>query len=1031
MLTAHNVHCMLGSENIGVEPSFSIGALYYLMTPPNQPSIPQKSSTFILGISTRVDVIFRCPAGRNCLAWLANRSLAWSILNLKETFEAFAIAELVLIRAYANNNFKVISILPKFKSPVKPPLQLARSGLQNDLNKARKRDCEILLQRLNSLAATAESNIICTLQGNNRGRPYQLKELTTAFTKQLRTPVPSLDDDITPDITPFLHKTVAALQRISGRPPDFEIPSWSLTSIDVDFDVNDTRLIGRGTFGRVVEGDWNGKTVAVKELGLPTTDLIAMDSVRYEVQIWSSLSHPNILPFYGACLESTKPFIVSQFCSAGNALKYIRRNPHINRVQLLHDVATGMDHLHDQGIIHADLKASNILISDTGEALIADFGLSQIQDQVSSSMHITRTSTDRVGGTVRWMAPERLMGKTINKPADIYSFALLAWEFYTNGAVPFKNIVDMEQFRNVVTRGERPKRPYQMDDKIWALVERCWTADPSERPDFVDVKRVLAKLMGREDPNKQKDRRLTFVDTSVPRSRSVTLSPSNVKDGHPQRESPISPANRKFSLSIGADPDGKASFLKGLVNNKIIGFSKSTSSKDASVSPGSCHTEKASPPSTEPDFNGHAQRLLSLPQTSTKLNPNTTPIEDTLVFLYDHSLRPEGVSDILGEAALIPAVVKRLLKPDCLEKESYLLLGLLANLACHGSPAFILDPLHPFLPINVGIGRSIITAQPGIMLALSLHLSPSNPPSVQENATRCLYNLSTEDANHNLLAETNSVVPSLGLLLSTTPSPTIAKNVLGCLTNLSLKDPGRSVILSTTVALDGLLYALRPETDDITKEQALLCIGNLSVDPEKGVTALLAHSELIPRLSTCLSQESTTPAIKAQTLRCLRNLVKSVASHISIADHPEILSTVCDVIALRASSNQQKYALHFLHRFTASYLGKEWLRGERRVWVSLYWSVGSAFSVEDQPPSATFYQRFHPNRSHLDLKWREYLWGFVREHSNIKGLEAEDVCEDETLELTQGPEGLEVVGSRLRPLAVDPTTMKESFYTTL
>ncbi|KAG5723175.1 putative serine/threonine-protein kinase drkD [Termitomyces sp. T112] len=851
----------------------------------------------------------RCPAGRNCLAWLANRSLAWSILNLKEIFESFAIAELALTRAYANNNFK-----------------LAKSGLQNDLCRARKRDCEELFQRLDSLAATAESNIVCTLQANNdRGKPYQLKELATAFTKRLRTPVADSDDK-TPDITPFLRKAVAALQRISGRPPDFEIPPWSLTSIEVDFDVKDTRLIGRGTFGRVVEGEWHSKIVAVKELSLPITDSMAMDSIRHEVQIWSRLSHPNILPFYGACLESTKPFIVSVFCSFGNALKYIRRNSHVSRIQLLHDVATGMVYLHDQGIIHADLKASNILISDTGEALIADFGLSQIQDQVSSSMHITRTSTDRVGGTVRWMAPELLMGKTINKPADIYSFALLAWEFYTNGAVPFKAIVNMAQFRNVVARGERPKRPYQMDDKTWALVGKCWRTDPSERPDFVEIRRVLVKLMGREDDNKK---RSTLEDTSVPRSHA-TLSPLDVKDSCSRGESPFSPPKRKFSLSTGADPDSKPSFLKGLVNNKIIGFSKSTSSKDASVSPSSYHTEKAPPPSNELDFNSHVQRLLSPPPTSAEPNSsNTTPVEATLVFLYDHSLKSEGVSDILGEAGLVPAVVKRLLKPDCLERESYLLLGLLANLACHG------------------IGRSVITAQREIMLALSLHLPPSNPPSVQENTTRCLYNLSTEDTNHNLLAQANSVVPSLGLLLSTTLSPIIAKNVLGCLTNLSLKDPGRSTILSTTVAIDGLLYALRLETDDITREQALLCIGNLSVDPDKGVTVLLAHSELIPRLSTCLIQRSNTPAIKAQTLRCLRNLVKSVASHTTILDHPGILSAVCDVVSLCVASNQQKYALHFLHRFTASYLGKEWLRGEKRVWVSLYWYVENG-SSEDQ-----------------------------------------------------------------------------------
>ncbi|KAG6833120.1 hypothetical protein H0H87_011228 [Tephrocybe sp. NHM501043] len=391
-----------------------------------------------------------------------------------------SLAELALVRAYADNNFK-----------------LARSGLRADLNKARKKDCEKLKRRLDNLAEGVESNLVCALQKNEQGKPYQLKELTTAFTKRVRTALDEGDD--TPNITPFLHKAVSALQRISGRPADYEIPLWSVTSLDVEFDVDDARLVGRGGFGRVVKGEWNGKTVAVKELSAPNLSAAAMDSIRHEVQIWSRLSHPNVLPFYGACLESSKqPFIVSEFCVAGNAIDYIRKQPSINRLELLQGIAGGMVYLHEQGVIHADLKASNILISDAGEALIADFGLSQVQDQVSSSIHITRTSTDRVGGTFRWMAPELLAGKGLNKPADIYSFALTAWELYTNGAVPFGEIADKRKFCTLVGRGERPTRPAQMGDGIWGLIQRCWKNEPSERPDFVEVNRMMTQLVKRD-----------------------------------------------------------------------------------------------------------------------------------------------------------------------------------------------------------------------------------------------------------------------------------------------------------------------------------------------------------------------------------------------------------------------------------------------------------------------------------------------------------------------------------------------------
>ncbi|KAF8071557.1 armadillo-type protein [Lyophyllum atratum] len=253
--------------------------------------------------------------------------------------------------------------------------------------------------------------------------------------------------------------------------------------------------------------------------------------------------------------------------------------------------------------------------------------------------------------------------------------------------------------------------------------------------------------------------------------------------------------------------------------------------------------------------------------------------------------------------------------------------GLLANLACHGK------------------GRTSISAQPNTISALRTLLTSLGSMSVQENATRCLYNLSTDDGSHPLLAESEGMIGLLGRLLSRTTSATVVKNILGCLTNLSHKEPGRSAILSAPETTDALIRTLQPDTEAITKEQTLLCLGNLTVD-EKGVIALLAHPDLLPGLSTCLCHESHTPAVKAQALRCLRNLAKSDASHEAIRNRPEIMSSVCEVLAVRASSNQQKYALHFLHRFTSSEVGTAWLQGEKKVHGNLQWIVDNGPSEE-------------------------------------------------------------------------------------
>ncbi|KAF5379665.1 hypothetical protein D9615_005759 [Tricholomella constricta] len=848
-----------------------------------------------------------CRAGKTCVAWLAQRSLAWLILHLDTINNTLAAAERALLDAYAENN-------------------LDTHSLQTDFKKARRQDRDRLKTRLRLLANKDASTLTANLLKTDDGNSYPIKELTTAFTMRVRAlELMATEAGRSSEVKSFLHTAAMMLQRLSKRPPDYEIPLWCITSLDVTFDADDGRLIGRGAFGRVVEGEWMGMLVAVKELSHKSNSAWVMDTFRHEVQIWSRLSHPNILPFYGACLESSKPFIISKLCKAGNALRYIQRCPNASRINLLHDISVGMVYLHDQGIIHADLKASNILIGDAGEALIADFGLSQVQDQVSSSVHVTRTSADKVGGTFRWMAPEVLLGKGINKPADLYSFALTVWEFYTNGEVPFGSVTDLKVFSARVRDGERPERPASIDDEVWGVVQKCWRSEPCERPDFVEVEKTLAESM------RHNDKGGTHGISNIDPASQCVVHGLTVDVSHlPRSEetSPLSiPKARRASISATTETDGKTSFLKGLVNRKILTFSKSSKVSCMSPKP---DAEQHPSPSDELGFSPGSCKIPSLARLLAE-SPNSHTMDAALSFLYNHSLSAEGVSEILDEPDLVPAVLNRLLRDDDLpENERYLMSGILANLACHAN------------------GRNSIASQAKSISALRASLAPVSSTSVLENATRCLYNLSTDNRGHRLIAASDETIAALGRRLYESSMPAnIIKNMLGCFTNLSHKEPGRSAILSAFEALEAVIYTLRPGMEDITREQALMCVGNLSVHvPEKGVAALLVHPKLISGLSACLCEKSPTPAIRAQALRCLRNLAKSAASHAPICSRSEIMSAVCDVLAVRASSNHQKYALHFLHRIVSSEVGKAWLRSEKRVFGSLRWFVDNGFMEE-------------------------------------------------------------------------------------
>ncbi|KAF9460361.1 kinase-like domain-containing protein [Collybia nuda] len=640
--------------------------------------------------------------------------------------------------------------------------------------------------------------------------------------------------------------------------------------------------------------------------------------LRHEVQVWSRLSHSNVLKFHGACLESTKPFIVSTLCKNGNALSFLRASPHSSRLHILHDISVGMVYLHSQGVIHADLKASNILIGDNGEALITDFGLSTVQDQVSSSISVTRISSDRVGGTLRWMAPEVLEGKGLNKPADVYGFALIAWEFFIGGAVPFASVDDDGLFKALILKGERPERPQKMDDGTWKMVTECWESDPYERPDFATVERTLTKLINR--PDTDKTRNTPNLDRAIESRKPIikvdtTPSKHNKSDENTRTSSSGSGAKSGMS-NLTATTDTSPSFFKGLTN-----LFRSPKSATFPKSPGgSLESNKMS---SENTLMAYAQTIPSLSRIVAQSSSTSYRMNVTLSFLYNVSLTADGVSDILAETVLLPAVISRLLLPEQLESEKYLILGLMANLACRGD------------------ARKALLIQTNIISILILSLAPSLSLPVQEHATRCIYNLSTNTDSHRFIVAEKRLLNIFARLLSKGASANHVTNILGCLTNLSHKEMGRVEILSNFEVIKGLIQTISSNVGSRSREQALMCLGNLSVE-DQGVRILLSHQHLISSLSICLSHSPSGP-VTSQTLRCLRNLSTAATSHGDVLRQPRILLTLSEVLSTREPSNQQRYTLHMLSHLVSSEGGKLWLREEKK---NLQWFADNGSAEE-------------------------------------------------------------------------------------
>ncbi|KAG5717225.1 Tyrosine-protein kinase isoform SRK4, partial [Termitomyces sp. T112] len=226
-----------------------------------------------------------------------------------------------------------------------------------------------------------------------------------------------------------------------------------------------------------------------------------------EVILWEQLCHPNIIPVYGLYRFQDRPCIVAPWMENGNITKYLKRNPEIPRLPLAVGVARGLYYLHDKGIIHGDLKGSNILVDDEGIARVADFGISSISDPQILSLTSHSGAASR-GGTIRWQAPELfdMQNDTVvknSKASDVYAWACVCYEIFT-GSIPLNHLLHDATIIFQVKMGARPSRPlssseswssWGLTEDIWLIMEDCWKAEPSDRP---TIGSILNRLCSNE-----------------------------------------------------------------------------------------------------------------------------------------------------------------------------------------------------------------------------------------------------------------------------------------------------------------------------------------------------------------------------------------------------------------------------------------------------------------------------------------------------------------------------------------------------
>ncbi|TDL24969.1 kinase-like protein [Rickenella mellea] len=270
--------------------------------------------------------------------------------------------------------------------------------------------------------------------------------------------------------------------------------------LDHEISLPSKNYCARGGFADIHKGVWlGGRSVAIKVLRFEkhTADVIRKYFDR-ELRVWRLLQHPNVLPLCGTYtgFGKEKLCFVSPWQVNGNIREYLGKNSHFDRLNFMYEAALGLQYLHDRipQVIHGDLRGTNIFVSETEHALIADFGLSILTEQPGF------TSDSWGNGSLRWMAAELLSEEIAEDTrrttaSDIYAYACTVLEVLTDNH-PFAEVVrDVQIVHHVVNMKKTPQRPPDdspavsrgLSDDLWQLLRKCWLRDRQKRPriDFV------------------------------------------------------------------------------------------------------------------------------------------------------------------------------------------------------------------------------------------------------------------------------------------------------------------------------------------------------------------------------------------------------------------------------------------------------------------------------------------------------------------------------------------------------------------
>ena len=283
-------------------------------------------------------------------------------------------------------------------------------------------------------------------------------------------------------------------------------------------------LLGEGGMGAVYKAyDTElGRTVALK-LVRPelATSPQTMQRFKQELLLASKISHKNILRIHDLGDAGGVKFITMALVEGTDLSGVIEKGgrlPFERALKFTRQLCSALEAAHNEGVVHRDLKPQNILIDQSDNIYVSDFGLAKSLESEATMM----TRTGQILGTPRYMSPEQVEAREVDHRADIYSMGLIIYEMFT-ADIPFRGESAMQlMYQRVTAAPQDPRTIFpEMPDYLANIILKCLERDPTKR--YQSARQVLDDLDAQNIPALSPSTSSTTTTTTT--STTSTLKP--------------------------------------------------------------------------------------------------------------------------------------------------------------------------------------------------------------------------------------------------------------------------------------------------------------------------------------------------------------------------------------------------------------------------------------------------------------------------------------------------------------------------